>query len=71
MSTRIVKCEQWGRYTVAEAISDSGIRGTGISRRAFMDKKNDNLGSRIAEGRAIEAVQRKELKKPITSNFMG
>ena len=67
----IVKCERWGRYTIAEAVNDSGIKGVGVSRRAFNDKKDDELGNRIACGRALEAISRKTSKKDITSNFMG
>ena len=67
----ILKCEKWGRYTFVEAINKSGIRGVGISRRAFNDRKNDHLGTAIATGRAKEAIKRKINKINITSQFMG
>lgn len=68
---RIVKCEQWGRYTIAQATTEDGIKGVGISRRSFNDKKNDELGSRIACGRAMESIRRKKASEYITNNFMG
>ena len=71
LEIKILRCEKWGRYTFVEAQTPEGIRGIGISRRAFNDKRNDDLGTVIATGRAKEAAMRKSLKRPITSQFMG
>lgn len=67
----IVKTEKLGRYTFAEAVDSNGVRGVGVSRRGFNDAKKDDLGTTIAQGRAIESVERKRSGRHINSPFMG
>lgn len=68
----ILKEARAGRYYIVEAQDPiSGVRGVGLSRRAFCDPRNDAKGRTIAVGRAYEAVYRKLVGKTINSPFMG
>lgn len=67
----VVRQERFGRYHIAEAQHESGIKGVGISRRSFKEHHNEEVGKKIACGRAIEAVCRKLSGKDIRSVLMG
>lgn len=60
-----------GRYIITQVINQKGLRGIGISRCSDLDTFNQELGEKIARGRAEKALTYKEKSIRINNAFMG
>lgn len=65
------KAETFGRFIVVKIEDENKRIGVGVSRCSSLDKFNSITGLKIAEGRALKALDIKYGKKRIRNMFMG
>ena len=70
----IVDVYHLGRFTIAtlkKTPTGDVILATGVSRKSYLDKYNQETGNKIAIGRAKKSYWLKTNKKPIRDVMMG